>query len=118
MIAPAHGYDLIARHAYRHGYTQFIPYAFTYLVGNAHAIVKVALGSRHVQPRFVQPEGLDAVGVLLINGAELARIMDIEWVVRGQCNEVGTFLSCLPASEREVKLEVQKICPQRNSEGM
>ena len=49
-----------------------------------------------IDPRFVQPEGLHAVGILLIDPAHFAAEADVERKVRRHADQIRAFLLRLP----------------------
>ena len=53
-------------------------------------------GVGHVQPAFVDAEGLRQIGIFVINGIDLVGIFPIQLVMGGKQHQIGAFLLGLP----------------------
>ena len=65
-------------------------------MGDALPVPNRQAGVAQVDPRLVQPEGFDAIGVFLIDPAHALAETDIEPVIRRYADQIRAFLPRLP----------------------
>ena len=91
-VAAELGNGLIEGDADRDGQSGLAADALTQGIGDVLPAPEQLLRAGHVQPALIDAERLDKIGVLAVDGVDLARIAHVEVMVRAHEHEVRAFL--------------------------
>ena len=94
----------------RHGEPGLAADALTQKIGDVLPAPEQLLRAGHIQPALVDAERLDKVGILTVNGVDLARIAHIEVVMRAHKHEVrALFLRLVDGLRGDDALPLGKL---------
>ena len=96
IVAAQLGGDFVVCHPDAAGDAKLELHPVTDFSGNGHGGAEHPYAAGDVQPVFIQAEGLDLVGIVLINFPCHLAEADIFPHIRGQHDQMGTALSGLP----------------------
>ena len=91
MVGAQLGKDLVEGHPHRDGQPRFLPHLPAQTVGDGLPVAEERAAPRHVQPAFVDAEGLHLLGIALIDGVDHLRPAGIVLVMRRHQHQLGAF---------------------------
>ena len=107
VITAQLGEDLVEADAHRDGQPQLLTQPFPQLIGDGFPVAAEQMHTAgDVQPAFVDAEGLHQIGVLPVNGVDLAAVLPIQAVVGRKGDEMGRLLPCLPDGLRRLDAQL------------
>ena len=107
-VAAQLGKYLIKGDPHRNGHSQFLPHLPAQAFGNLPPAAEQQGAAGHIQPAFIDAEGLDAVGVPGVDGTGCPGYLIVALVVGRHHHQFRTFLPGLPEGFR--CLDAELLC--------